>query len=88
MAEVKDFARSQHKNDLPEGVRTVTHIFSDIAQLAHDLSTAKLLPEPDKLWTFIQEVCRIEPGITITDCGSGHEAVDEKLKCELLSVLL
>ncbi|KIW12646.1 hypothetical protein PV08_09924 [Exophiala spinifera] len=80
VAEVKDFARAQHKNDLPEGVSLVTHIFSDIGQLAHDLSAANLIPEPDRLWPFILEVCRVEPGITITDCGSGPDAVRHKLK--------
>ncbi|KAJ9633657.1 hypothetical protein H2204_006863 [Knufia peltigerae] len=80
VAEVKDFARAQHKSDLPEGIDTVTHVFADIGQLAHDLSVAKLLPEPDTLWTFIQEVSKVDPGMTITDCGSGHGAVDTKLK--------
>jgi len=56
------------------------HIFSDIGRLAQDLSAASLLPDPDQLWTFIQDICKIEPGITVSDCGSGHEAVDVKLK--------
>lgn len=81
ITEVKEHARQQHKNDLPENVSVVAHIFSDIGRLAHDLSAAKLLPEPDKLWNFIQEVCKLEPGFTISDCGTGHQAVDSKMKC-------
>ncbi|EXJ86894.1 hypothetical protein A1O3_03848 [Capronia epimyces CBS 606.96] len=80
LADVRDFARSQHKNDLPENISVVVHIFSDVGRLAQDLSAANLLPDPDQLWTFIQDVCKIEPGITISDCGAGHEAVDAKVK--------
>lgn len=82
LSEVKEFAKAQHKNDLPEDVSVVVHIFSDIGRLAHDLSTASLLPAPDQLWTFIQDVSKLEPRFTISDCGSGHQAVDAKLKRE------
>lgn len=82
ISKAKEVARAQHKNDLPENISPVVHIFSDIGRLAQDLSAASLLPDPDQLWTFIQDICKIEPGITVSDCGSGHEAVDVKLKCE------
>ncbi|KAK5269787.1 hypothetical protein LTR96_005485 [Exophiala xenobiotica] len=80
ISEAKEVARAQHKNDLPENISPVVHIFSDIGRLAQDLSAASLLPDPDQLWTFIQDICKIEPGITVSNCGSGHEAVDAKLK--------
>ncbi|EXJ88109.1 hypothetical protein A1O1_05037 [Capronia coronata CBS 617.96] len=80
LAEVKEAARNQHKNDLPEHISVVVHIFSDVGRLAQDLSAANLLPDPDQLWTFIQQVCKIQPCFTISDCGAGHEAVDAKVK--------
>ncbi|KAG9792306.1 hypothetical protein ABEF93_008591 [Exophiala dermatitidis] len=80
LAEVKEFARQQHKNDLPETISVVVHIFSDIGRLAQDLATANLLPDPDRLWTFVQDACKIEPCITISDCGAAHDAVDAKMK--------
>lgn len=58
----------------------VVHIFSDIGRLADDLSAANLLPDPDALWGFVQEVCRIAPYITISDCGSSPKAVDGKIQ--------
>lgn len=58
----------------------VVHIFSDIGRLADDLSAANLLPDPDALWGFVQEVCRIAPYITISDCGSSPNAVDNKIQ--------
>jgi hypothetical protein len=54
----------------------------DVGKLADDLSTANMLPEPDQLWTFIQDASRFEPGIIISDCGSDHGAVDVKMKRE------
>ncbi|KAK4937927.1 hypothetical protein LTR10_021568 [Elasticomyces elasticus] len=80
IAEVKEFAKAQHKNDLPEDISLVVHIFSDIGGLAQDLSASDSLPDPDQLWTFIQDICKLEPCFTVSDCGSGHEAVDAKLK--------
>lgn len=81
ITEVKEFAKAPHKNDLPEDISLVVHIFSDIGRLAQDLSAAGILPDPDQLWTFIQDICKLEPCFTVSDCGSGHEAVDAKLKC-------
>ncbi|KIX02951.1 uncharacterized protein Z518_06501 [Rhinocladiella mackenziei CBS 650.93] len=78
--EAKEFAAQQHKNDLPDNISVVVHIFSDIGRLARDLSDANLLPELDQLWTFIQDICKTEPCLTVSDCGAGHEAVDAKLK--------
>ena len=86
ITEVKEFAKAQHKNDLPENISLVVHIFSDIGRLAQDLSAAGILPDPDQLWTFIQDICKLEPCFTVSDCGSGREAVDAKLKCRALSV--
>ncbi|ETI20628.1 hypothetical protein G647_06970 [Cladophialophora carrionii CBS 160.54] len=80
VAEAKAFARAQHKNDLSDNLSAIVHIFVDVGSLADDLSTANLLPEPDQLWAFIQDASKLEPGITITDCGSGHDAVDAKMK--------
>ncbi|KAI1629056.1 hypothetical protein EDD37DRAFT_644827 [Exophiala viscosa] len=80
ITEVKELAKAQHKNDLPEDILLVVHIFSDIGRLAQDLSTAGNLPNPDQLWTFIQDICKLEPCFTVSDCGSGREAVDAKLK--------
>jgi hypothetical protein len=80
--EAKYFAQDKHKNDLPENLSIIVHIFVDVGQLADDLSSANLLPNPDQLWLFIQDASKLEPGITISDCGSGHEAVDAKMKCE------
>lgn len=75
-------AREQHPNDLPDSLSAMVHIFIDVGRLADDLLSANLLPEPDQLWTFIQEACKLEPGVTISDCGSGHQAVDRKMQCE------
>ncbi|KIW63523.1 hypothetical protein, variant [Phialophora macrospora] len=80
IAEAKAFARAQHKNDLSEQLSAIVHVFVDVGKLADDLSTANLLPEPDQLWTFIQDASKIEPGITISDCGAGRAAVDAKMK--------
>ncbi|KIY01991.1 uncharacterized protein Z520_02129 [Fonsecaea multimorphosa CBS 102226] len=80
VAEASAFAREQHKNDLPDHLAVVVHIFIDVGKLADDLSIAGLLPNPDQLWTFIQNVSRLEPGVTISDCGSGHHAVEAKMK--------
>ncbi|EXJ55081.1 hypothetical protein A1O7_08006 [Cladophialophora yegresii CBS 114405] len=80
IAEAKTCARAQHKNDLSDNLSAIVHIFVDVGRLAHDLSTANLLPEPDQLWTFIQDASKLEPGITISDCGSGQGAVDAKMK--------
>ena len=82
--EAKAYAREQHKNDLPEHFSVIVHIFIDVGKLADDLSRANLLPEPDQLWSFIQHGCQLEPGLTISDVGSSHEAVEAKLKRELL----
>jgi hypothetical protein len=60
----------------------VVHVFADIGRLAQDLSAAGLLPEPEHLWTFIQGICKSEPCFTVTDCGSGQQAVDAKMKRE------
>ncbi|KAJ9612888.1 hypothetical protein H2200_002829 [Cladophialophora chaetospira] len=80
ITEAKASAREQHKNDLPEHLSVIVHIFIDVGKLADDLSTSNLLPEPDQLWTFIQEASKNELGVTITDCGAGHQAVDAKMK--------
>ena len=80
MAEVRKFAKTQHKDDLPENISVVVHIFSDIGQLAQDLSAANLVPDPDQIWTFIQDICKLQPGFTVSDCGSGRQAVDAKMK--------
>ena len=85
IAEAKLSAQSQHKNDLPEHLSVILHIFMDVGKLADDLSTAGLLPEPDQLWTFIQDASKHELGVTITDCGSGHQAVDLKMKRKSLA---
>jgi hypothetical protein len=58
----------------------IVHIFMDVGRLAHDLSSANLLPEPDQLWTFIQGASKHEPGLTISDCGAGSQAVHAKMK--------
>ncbi|OAP65076.1 hypothetical protein AYL99_01048 [Fonsecaea erecta] len=80
VTEAKAFARAQHKNDLPDHLSVVVHIFIDVGKLADDLSTAGLLPDPDQLWTFIQDAGKLETGVTISDCGAGHQAVDAKMK--------
>ncbi|OQV04510.1 hypothetical protein CLAIMM_09377 [Cladophialophora immunda] len=80
VAEAKTFAREQHKNDLPDHLSVVVHIFIDVGKLADDLSIAGVLPDPDQLWTFIQDAGKLEPGITISDCGAGRHAVDAKMK--------
>ncbi|KIW94333.1 uncharacterized protein Z519_05649 [Cladophialophora bantiana CBS 173.52] len=80
VTEAKALAREQHKNDLPDHLSVIVHIFIDVGKLADDLSTTGLLPEPDQLWTFIQEAGKLEPGITISDCGSGHHAVEAKIR--------
>lgn len=83
LKEVQDFARSQHKNDfapLPDSIKVVVHVFSDIGRLADDLSAASLLPDPDTLWTFVQEICKIAPTVTISDCGNDPRAVDNKVQ--------
>ncbi len=82
LAEVRQLARIAHKNELPEDVAVVVHIFADIGRLAQDLSAADLLPDPEHLWTFIQGICKAEPCLTVTDCGSGHQAVDAKIRRE------
>ena len=81
--EAKSLAQEEHKNDLPEHLSVIVHIFIDVGKLAEDLSTANLLPDPDQLWTFVQDVSKLEPGVTISDCGTGHQAVDAKMKREL-----
>jgi hypothetical protein len=86
IAEAKAFALAQHKNDLPEHLSVIVHIFIDVGKLADDLSTTGVLPEPDQLWTFIQDASKLEPGVTISDCGAGHNAVDAKIKCEYSSI--
>ncbi|KAH0847227.1 hypothetical protein FOPE_00333 [Fonsecaea pedrosoi] len=80
VAEAKAFAREQHKNDLPDLLSVIVHIFIDVGKLADDLSTAGSPPDPDQLWTFIQNASKLEPGVTISDCGSGHHAVDAKIR--------
>ena len=83
LEEVRGFARSQHKHDsapLPENIKVVVHVFCDIGRLADDLSTANLLPDPDALWGFVQEICKIEPFVTVSDCGSSPTAVDSKIQ--------
>lgn len=77
---MKDYAKNQHKNDLPETISVVVHIFSDVGRLAQDLSATNLLPDPEQLWTFIQDVSRLAPCVTVSDCGAGHESVEAKMK--------
>ena len=81
--EVKLNAQEQHKNDLPEDLSVIVHIFINVGKLADNLSTCNLLPNPDQLWTFIQDASKFEPGLTISDCGSDHRVVDAKMKSKL-----
>jgi hypothetical protein len=82
-SEAKTSAQEQRKNDLPStNLSVIVHIFIDVGRLADDLASAGLLPEPDKLWTFIQGVCA-EAGVTISDVGSDQRAVAAKMKCKL-----
>lgn len=81
LTEAKEYARTRHKNDLPENISVVVHIFSDICQLARDLYDSQALSDPGQLGTFVQELCSFYPGFTISDCRGGRQTVDAKMKC-------
>ncbi|KAK5046135.1 hypothetical protein LTR84_008592 [Exophiala bonariae] len=65
--QIRDFAKEQHKHDLPENTIPVVHIFSDIDRLAADLQIAGA--DPRAFLDFCQELCQL-PYFTMSDCGS------------------
>ena len=80
--EVLETAKSRHKNDLASDVRIVVHVFVDLDRLLGDLVSAGSLPDRQQLDEFTKALTASTPSLAVTDCGSGRQGVDAKLKGE------
>jgi hypothetical protein len=80
IAEIREAAESKHKSDLASDIQVVVHLFIDFGRLIRDLVSAGSLSDGQQLQDFTAALTASSGLLSVTDCGSGREGIDGKMK--------